>query len=87
MTQHPPSSRARSARTYSVREVAEILGVSKSTAYECVRSGQLPAVKLRSRILVPIEAVEAFLAQAGPLEFQNASVSIALRLPTSVLPS
>jgi len=69
MTQHSPSNRARSARTYSVREVAEILGVSRSTAYECVRTGQLPAVKLRSRILVPVEAVDAFLAQAGPIEF------------------
>ncbi len=63
------SRRGPSARTYSVREVAEILGVSKSTAYECVRTGQLPAVKLRSRILVPVEAIERFLAQAGPLEF------------------
>ena len=69
MAESSTPGRGPSARTYSVREVAEILGVSKSTAYECVRTGQLPAVKLRSRILVPVEAVEAFLAQAGPLEF------------------
>lgn len=69
MAQSSTPRRGPSARTYSVREVAEILGVSKSTAYECVRTGQLPAVKLRSRILVPVEAIEALLAQAGPLEF------------------
>ena len=67
MIDNSSSPGGRPKRTYSVREVAEILGVSKSTAYECVRTGQLPAVKLRSRILVPVEAVEALLASARPI--------------------
>jgi excisionase family DNA binding protein len=38
--------------TYTVPEVAELLGISRSTAYECVRRGDIPALALGRRIVV-----------------------------------
>lgn len=29
--------------TYTVEEIAELLGISRSMAYECVRRGEIPA--------------------------------------------
>ncbi len=50
---------------YTVEEAGRLLGVSRTTAYECVRTGQLPSVRLGRRIVVPRAAIEALLAGAG----------------------
>ena len=47
--------------TYTVSEVAELLGISRSSAYECVRRGEIPAVVLGRRLVVPRHAVDALL--------------------------
>ena len=39
--------------TLSVEEAANLLGISRSTAYECVRTGELPAVNFGRRVLIP----------------------------------
>ena len=39
----------------SVPEVAAVLGISRAGAYELVRSGGFPALKIGSRIVVPKE--------------------------------
>lgn len=49
-------------RTYSVEEAAELLGISRSHAYNCVKSGDLPSLRLRRRIVVPAQAIAALLA-------------------------
>jgi len=41
----------------NVTEAGNLLGVSRSTAYELVRSGELESVKLRRRVVVPVAAV------------------------------
>lgn len=41
----------------TVTEAGLLLGVSRSTAYELVRSGELDSVKLRRRIVVPMTAI------------------------------
>lgn len=46
----------------TVSEAADLLGISRSTAYECVRTGELPSVRLAGRILIPRQRLEAFLA-------------------------
>jgi excisionase family DNA binding protein len=51
--------------TYTIPEVAEILGVSRATAYECVRRGEIPALTLGRRRVVPRAAVESLLASAA----------------------
>jgi excisionase family DNA binding protein len=65
-----PSASAESApapitrpRTYTVEKAAEILGISRSHAYECVRSGEIPSVRLRGRIVVPVHALDVLLGE------------------------
>lgn len=53
-------------RTYSVEEAAAILGISRTTAYECVKSKELPALRLRGRIVVPAAALESLLTKTMP---------------------
>ena len=44
--------------TYSVSEVAELLGNSRSTAYDCIRHGEIPALVLGRRIVVSRTSTE-----------------------------
>lgn len=50
-----------SKRTMTVEEAARLLGISRSTAYECVRDGSLPSLRLRRRIVIPAAAVDKLL--------------------------
>lgn len=50
--------------TYSVDEVAAILGVPKSKIYDSVRSGQLRGVQVGRRVVIPCDTLEDLL---GPL--------------------
>ena len=43
---------------YSVKEVAEILGVSKSLIYVAVQKGTIPHRRIMGRILIPVSFVE-----------------------------
>ena len=47
---------------YTVEEAGRLLDVSRTTAYECVRTRQLPSIRLGRRIVVPRAAIEALLA-------------------------
>jgi excisionase family DNA binding protein len=47
--------------TLTVDEVAEVLGVSRWTAYEAVHKHQLPVIKVGRRLLVPKAALEKML--------------------------
>lgn len=49
---------------YTVREAAEILRCNKNTLYRAIHEGAFPAVRIRSRFVVPAEAVERFARQA-----------------------
>ena len=40
---------------YSIQEVAELLGISKSYAYELVRRGTIPSLKLGKKRVIPKE--------------------------------
>jgi excisionase family DNA binding protein len=48
-------------RTYTITEAAEILGISRTTAYECAKDGELPVLRLRGRLVVPAAALDALL--------------------------
>ena len=50
--------------TTTVEEVAELLGLGRSAAYEAVRRGDLPARRLGRRILIPVPALLAWLGAA-----------------------
>ena len=47
----------------SVAEAAAALGVSKDAIYDAVRCHELPAIRVRRRILIPLAALEQLLAQ------------------------
>jgi excisionase family DNA binding protein len=46
----------------TVEEAAELLGLSRSTAYDAVRTGDLPSIRIGRRILIPRARLEALLA-------------------------
>ena len=48
--------------TYTVVEVATLLGISRTSAYECVRRGEIPAVMLGHRLVISRAAIEKLLA-------------------------
>jgi excisionase family DNA binding protein len=52
-------------QTLTVEEAARVLGISRSSAYEAVRRGELPTVRIGRRYVVPRVALERLLDQAG----------------------
>jgi excisionase family DNA binding protein len=48
--------------TYTVTEAAELLGISRTTAYACVKRGEIPSVTLGRRILISRTQLEQLLA-------------------------
>lgn len=48
----------------SVDEAAELLGISRGLAFEMARDGRLPARRLGRRFIVPLKALERWLAEA-----------------------
>lgn len=51
--------------TLTVPEAARLLGISRNSAYEAVRRGELPVLRIGKRYLVPRIALERMLAEAG----------------------
>lgn len=50
--------------TLTVPEVAERLGLSRNGAYDAVAAGQIPAIRIGRRVLVPRAALQRMLEQA-----------------------
>jgi len=48
-------------QTLTVTETARALGIGRASAYEAVRSGALPAIKIGRRLVVPKAALERLL--------------------------
>ncbi len=51
-------------QTLTVEEAARALGIGRNTAYEAVRQGTLPVVRIGKRYLVPRAALHAMLSGA-----------------------
>jgi excisionase family DNA binding protein len=49
---------------YTVREAARILRVGPSTLYRAIREDAFPAVRLRTRYVIPAAALDRLLAEA-----------------------
>lgn len=47
--------------TMSVERAAAVLGIGRDTAYLCVRSGEIPSLRLRGRIRIPTAALAGML--------------------------
>lgn len=47
--------------TLTIDEVASLLGIGRTAAYEAARRGEIPTRKLGRRVLVPVPAFRAWL--------------------------
>jgi excisionase family DNA binding protein len=56
--------------TITVGEAAEMLGISRTSAYLCARRREIPTVRLGRRVLVPIARFMAML-EADPPPDEN----------------
>ena len=56
------------ALTYTVDEVAALLGVARGVAYEGVRSGSIPATRVGRRWLIPRRRFHAWLDGTDPAD-------------------
>lgn len=52
--------------TYTVDEVAKMLGISRGLAFEKARTGELPILRFGKRILIPRRAFERMLEECQP---------------------
>lgn len=53
--------------TINVEEAGRLLGISRGLAYDLVRRGEIPSVKLGRRILIPARAIDDLLAGGLPV--------------------
>jgi excisionase family DNA binding protein len=52
-------------QTYTVEEAGAILGLSRNSAYAAAKSGQIPALRIGNRLLVPKAAIDRLLGNPG----------------------
>lgn len=48
---------------YSIQEVAELLGISRSYAYELAKEKKIPVLDLGRRKVIPKESLETWIAE------------------------
>jgi excisionase family DNA binding protein len=51
------------ALTITVPAAARKLGIGKNTAYEAIKRGEIPFVRIGRRVLVPVAAFEKMLSE------------------------
>ena len=55
----------RAPATISVPEAGVVLGLSRNAAYAAASRGEIPVLRIGSRLLVPMAALERLLETAG----------------------
>ena len=58
-------------QTLSVEEAARVLGISRNSAYAAAKSGELPALRIGRRYVVPRAALERMLEVRVPLQEES----------------
>jgi excisionase family DNA binding protein len=51
-------------RTTTIDEAAQVLGISRNSAYAAAKRGEIPTVKIGRLLLVPITALDRLLSGA-----------------------
>ena len=54
--------------TLTVEETARVLGIGRQLAYDRVKTGEIPAIRVGRRLLVPRWALEKMLREPGTLK-------------------
>lgn len=52
----------------TVLEASRLLRISRGAAYEAVRRGQIPSVRIGRRLLIPVQALQALLNTDGAVK-------------------
>lgn len=58
MTRSTSPGRTETPRFVSVAAAAQVLGVSTATLYRAIATGEFPAIRIRNRLIVPVEALD-----------------------------
>jgi len=53
-------------KTLNVDEVAQLLGIGRTLAYQAVRRGEIPSIRIGNRYLVSKAALEAVISGEKP---------------------
>ncbi len=53
---------------YSIQEAADLLGISRSYAYELARNGTIPVLELGKKRVIPKEKFLQWINSGGELE-------------------
>jgi excisionase family DNA binding protein len=61
--------------TLTVVEAAEILGISRSSAFQAASNGELPVIRIGKRLLVPRIALERMLDSSNKSSVRQLGVS------------
>ena len=59
--------------TMTVREAAAALSIGRGLAYEAVKRGEIPAIRVGRHLLIPRRALEKLLEQPQPLNLTPAA--------------
>jgi excisionase family DNA binding protein len=66
LQQHPNTkSTNREKATYSVDDLAAVLGLGRQATYTGLRTGLIPSIRIGKRYVVPRSAIESWLAAAA----------------------
>lgn len=49
------------AETYTVDEVAKVLGIGRNQGYEAIRANEIPHFRIGKRIIIPKAAIKRML--------------------------
>ena len=52
-------------KTYTVKELSEVLGLGINQTYQALRDGQIPSRRFGRRFVIPRVAVERYLESTG----------------------
>ena len=64
----------------TVEEMAEVLRISRGSAYEAVRRGEIPAIRIGRRFIVPRTALERMLGEAESAEASTGGPGVPSRM-------
>lgn len=58
--------------TLTIKETAKLLGIGRNLAYDRVKTGEIPVIKIGRRLLVPRAALERLLEEPRSLNLTPA---------------
>lgn len=56
-----PAERA----VYTVREVCQILGLQRTSAYTAISRGQIPSIRIGGQLRIPVAAIDKMINAPG----------------------